>query len=184
MSWALTGARACWHHGLEVERHSHRKAVEELLVLLIWFGSWGLADSLNVAGSSQDTPWSGSAFQTMQKSIFSLRCFSFSLFIYILNSNTQLLRSMSACCFLVEWLVLESQTHVGWCSFSSPADLYVLSTALWQQECLSITWENCGVSILSWGLQTFHSSQVMHSSKECGLLQLEITGMAFEGKGV
>lgn len=123
MSWALTGARACWHHGLEVERHSHRKAVEELLVLLIWFGSWGLADSLNVAGSSQDTPWSGSAFQTMQKSIFSLRCFSFSLFIYILNSNTQLLRSMSACCFLVEWLVLESQTHVGWCSFSSPADL-------------------------------------------------------------
>lgn len=33
MSWALTGARARWHRDLEVERHSHRKAEEELFVL-------------------------------------------------------------------------------------------------------------------------------------------------------
>lgn len=52
-SRALPWARACWHCGLEGERHSHGKAVEELFIPLILVGSWWLSGSLTVAGCSE-----------------------------------------------------------------------------------------------------------------------------------
>lgn len=77
----------------------------------------------------------------------------------------------------------------GLCSCSAPADPYVLSAApvptrWWWWGCLSVIWQKRGVPTPSRGLQTLYSSQVMCSRTECGLLQLQIAGMVFEGRGI
>lgn len=88
------------------------------------------------------------------------------------------------------WLTTESQSHVD---RHEPPSIPAVRSAhcagaspLRAIGCLSVAWHICGALTSSWdtpGLRALDSSRSMHD-KEGSLLQLEIAGVVFEGKGI